>query len=135
MQLSGIPCTQESLGSIPSSTKGRREEEKKEEREERRKRGKEEGRKLAISSRSAWGSEVLLLKKKNHRSDTLLFKRTRAGDMAQLVTNSAAKPDNLSSVPKNHMIESEILLPQDVLCPPHIHCGMHTYIYTQINCM
>jgi hypothetical protein len=39
--------------------------------------------------------------------DPVSKKQTRAGEMAQWVKALAAKPDNLNSIPRTHMMEGE----------------------------
>lgn len=55
--------------------------------------------------------------------------------MAQWGKVLAAKPDNLSSIPRTHIVERERLLLLVVLWPPHMHCGhtpacVHTCAHT-----
>jgi hypothetical protein len=49
---------------------------------------------------------------------------TGVSEMAQLLKGLAAKPENLSSVPRVLMMEGERQLPQIVLWPPHTCWGL-----------
>jgi hypothetical protein len=46
--------------------------------------------------------------------------------MTQLVQVFATKPDDLSSIPRNHTVEGVNQLLKVVPCPPHVPHGSHT---------
>lgn len=46
----------------------------------------------------------------------------------------AAKPDDLSSIPSNHMMERENRVTKYVLCSlPHCHMSVYTLTYIKCN--
>jgi hypothetical protein len=51
-------------------------------------------------------------------------------EMAQRVKALTAKFDHLRTIPGSHWVEVENRLPQVVLSPLHIFCGMHTHTHT-----
>lgn len=52
--------------------------------------------------------------------------------MTQLVEAPAAKPDELSFMPLNHVVEGEHQLPSFVLCSAYCCCGIYLLLLSQI---
>lgn len=63
-----------------------------------------------------------------------------ANKMAQWVKAGVPKPDNLNSIPKNHVIEGEnqplqvVLTSTRALCFAHSHAHKNACIHTHIKC-